>query len=345
MAPAPSMLRRGLSVVVPVRNAARTIGDCLRSLIAVLPAGESEIIVVDNGSTDGTLDIVSGLGVRLLTTTEAGVSGNRNRGADAACFDMLAFVDADCLACPGWFDSVRAGLADPTVGVCGDRYLLPSDAGWLATAWDRAHQSNTPPNAATEYVPGGNLAIRTDTFRRLGGFLTTMETGEDMDLCMRAKAGGWRVVRNAEMRMVHLGEPTTLSALRRRNAWHGRGARLFYASGRLCFATVCTAVFAISALASPLVLAAALYIDRPWLALGAALPLAIPAAYAVRYARDGSVWHAGQLWLAYIAYFIGRAQGLIMARLRPFQTGSAAVAARSAGEGTPEQRFRVEQRR
>ena len=87
-----------VSVIIPVLNGERTIRECLVSLLRVdyLPE-RGEILVVDNGSTDRTAEIINSFPVRYLGEERRGKSYARNRGIEASKGEILAFTDADCV--------------------------------------------------------------------------------------------------------------------------------------------------------------------------------------------------------------------------------------------------------
>ena len=107
-----------VSVVVPVYNGADTIEGLLQSLLALdYPAECHEIIVVDNGSTDHTRQIVGRYPVRLLEERETkGAAAARNKGIRHARCDIIAFTDADCVADPNWLKMLVADHEDPSIG-------------------------------------------------------------------------------------------------------------------------------------------------------------------------------------------------------------------------------------
>src|SRR5262245_13454924 len=93
------------TVIVAVYNGASTIEACVASLLALhYPRPDHEIIVVDNGSTDGTAAVLASFGdrVRVLTEPTRGASAARNRGIRHARGRVIAFTDADCTVEPGW---------------------------------------------------------------------------------------------------------------------------------------------------------------------------------------------------------------------------------------------------
>jgi len=84
------------SVIIPARNAARTIGECLLAVLSQsVPRSLYEIIVVDDGSTDATARIARSHNVRVIPQPPLGVAAARNTGARAARGEILLFVDAD----------------------------------------------------------------------------------------------------------------------------------------------------------------------------------------------------------------------------------------------------------
>src|SRR5947207_499564 len=98
-----------VTVVVPARNAEATLGRALDAIASQRLDEPWETIVVDDGSSDGTAGIAEGApgDVTVLRAGAAGPAAARNRGAEAARGEMLAFTDADCFPAPGW---LAAGL-------------------------------------------------------------------------------------------------------------------------------------------------------------------------------------------------------------------------------------------
>src|SRR5687767_11645745 len=95
------------SVIVPARDAEATLGDTLDALAGQEMSAEYEVIVVDDGSSDGTVAIAEHApGVKLLRQDRLGPGEARNTGARVARGRVLAFTDADCRPIPGW---LRAG--------------------------------------------------------------------------------------------------------------------------------------------------------------------------------------------------------------------------------------------
>ena len=112
-----------VSVIIPVLNGERTIRDCLVSLLRMdYPAGRRVILIVDNGSTDRTAEIIKGYPVHYLCEERRGAAAARNTGIQASSGAILAFTDADCVVSTGWASELVRGFEDEGVGgVEGER--------------------------------------------------------------------------------------------------------------------------------------------------------------------------------------------------------------------------------
>src|SRR5215213_2921854 len=157
------MARRGLvSVVLPVRNERRHLGDQLSALAEQTYDGPWELVVVDNGSTDGSGDVARSFAprvpaLRVVSAPRRGLNHARNAGVRAARGEVLAFCDADDVAAPGWLAALVEAL-DGEVDIAGgalERFALnDGDARTWRTSisWTDMRL----PNGFFEYVPGGN---------------------------------------------------------------------------------------------------------------------------------------------------------------------------------------------
>lgn len=109
-----------VSIVVPAYNEEKFIGDCLESLSNLsYPKCRYEIIVVDNCSKDNTATIAESMGAIVIRNAIGKVGAVRNQGATVARGEILAFIDADCIAGKNWLKSAIDKLKDPTVGAVG----------------------------------------------------------------------------------------------------------------------------------------------------------------------------------------------------------------------------------
>jgi glycosyltransferase involved in cell wall biosynthesis len=211
-----------VGAVVPCKNELATIERCLTALRAQEPA-PSPIVVVDNGSTDGSLEVAHRLADCVLNIPEITIGAMRNQGARALDqVDVIAFVDADCEVNPNWLASALNALRE--ADLVGWRSDAAPNAPWIAARWAaiEARQRH-----GESYVWSQHFAIRATVFKNLHGFDEHLPTGEDIDLSQRVIGMGGRIAFVPGMSAIHHGFPNTLSAFLRRERWHTRAPGWF----------------------------------------------------------------------------------------------------------------------
>ena len=178
-----------VSVVVPVLNGADTLGDTLSALVHQSGApSQTEILVVDNGSKDGTPDLVRRFPVTLLCESKRGPAAARNRGLNQARGEVVAFLDADTLPTRRWLSSITAPFADPHVMlVSGERHdyiaHTPSER-FMAQMGVYALEYNIF-SKGLPHVSSSNMAVRRSAALALNGFDEDFLTAEDFDFTLR----------------------------------------------------------------------------------------------------------------------------------------------------------------
>jgi len=187
-----------VSVVVCAYNAADTLEDCLSSLER-LNYPDYEVVLVNDGSRDGTPEIARAYtSVRTIDVyPNAGLSNARNVGAHAATGEIVAYCDADVRVDPEWLTYlVQPFLNDDVVGSGGPN-VVPGDDPWVAQCVARAPGGPThvlTDDRTAEHVPGCNMAFRRDALLSIGGFNPVfLRAGDDVDVCWRLQAKGWRI--------------------------------------------------------------------------------------------------------------------------------------------------------
>jgi glycosyltransferase involved in cell wall biosynthesis len=185
-----------ISVVVCSYNGSRTIDQCLESLFR-LDYTNYEVIVIDDGSTDATAEIASKYPVRLIRTSNHGLSAARNRGLAESTGEIIAYIDDDAYADPNWLRYLAITFQDSNYACIGGPNFAPPEDGLIAQCVARApggpvHVLNTDREA--EHVPGCNLAIRAAVLRDIGGFDPQFRAaGDDVDLCWRLTELGYKI--------------------------------------------------------------------------------------------------------------------------------------------------------
>lgn len=155
-----------ISVVVPARNEAATLGDTLARLTAGTPDGAVEVIVAVGGSTDGTA-AVAARGARVVSGADPSRAGLQNAGAQAAHGATLLFLHADTLLPPGWVAAVERALADP--GVVGGAFDFEfRERAWQLAAIAAINRLRT--RLTGNFYGDQAIFVRRAVFERLGGF-------------------------------------------------------------------------------------------------------------------------------------------------------------------------------
>lgn len=183
----------------------RNEGIRLRRCLASLQACGGRIVYVDSGSADGSLDVAAAAGAEIVVLDpEAPFTAARARNAGFARLSQgklpayVQFVDGDCELQPGWLDSARAFLdSHPDVAaVCGRRRERHPEQSVYNRIIDK--EWDTPPGETR--ACGGDVLMRAEAFRAVGGFDPRLIAGEEPELCVRLRAAGWRIWRlDAEM--------------------------------------------------------------------------------------------------------------------------------------------------
>jgi GT2 family glycosyltransferase len=204
-----------ISVVVLTLNEGDHLRRTVESLTATIAEGD-EIIVVDDGSVDGSADFLRGAGgpVTLVSSRDLGVSKGRNLGARHARGGLLVFSDAHVETPPGWCDPIREVLADPQTGAAATTLidlverecrgyglrLTGPDLGleWLDS--DREEPYSVP------LLTGAFYALRRDTFESVGGFDEGMVKwgSEDVELSIRLWLLGYDLRMIPQVEVAHL---------------------------------------------------------------------------------------------------------------------------------------------
>ena len=188
-----------VSVVVPVLNGEDTVRDCLVSLLATdYPEERYEIVVVDNGSTDGTREIVRRLPVRYVTEPERGLSHARNRGVEATDGDVVAFIDCDCFASTRWLSELVEGLeADGAHAATGEVVAYPpSTSAERYMAARKPFYSQWTSDGIRPWFQLGNAALRRPVFERTGLFDPRFSKAcENIDFSWRFFGAGFKLRR------------------------------------------------------------------------------------------------------------------------------------------------------
>jgi len=185
-----------VSVVIPARDAAATIGGCLDRLAAQTGGPAYELIVVDDRSTDETATVARNhpSGLRVVAGAGRGSYAARNAGAAVAAGEILAFTDADCLPAPGWLAAGVRALDEAGVDLVGGRLVITGGPRTGPARYDRGSYLQQQQFVAEQgFAATANLLVRRSVFDRLGGFDAGLHSGGDVEFGGRATAAGLRL--------------------------------------------------------------------------------------------------------------------------------------------------------
>jgi glycosyltransferase involved in cell wall biosynthesis len=184
-----------------------------------------EILVVDNGSTDHTREVVQAAQqqsgrVRYFYEPKLGLSVARNSGVEQVRGEIVCFGDDDALTAPDFVREILSSFRDPGVLCVGGRIVASWPDGtppeWFATHYGNVVGQTSFGDTArwlkgNEFPFGGNISIRKETFHQMGGFNESLGKrgenniwGEEMDLCHRMQQQGLRFLYNPRARVDHI---------------------------------------------------------------------------------------------------------------------------------------------
>lgn len=200
-------------MVVPTLNEGERLRRTVEQLLDTLPVG-GEVVVVDDGSTDGSAEGLAALGVRTLRTERLGVTGARNFGGAHARGQVLVFADAHVDVPTDWWPPLAEELARPRVGAVAPAITVmgaPDSKGfglrWASPAMDVSwlDQRGSRPYAVP-LLPGAFLAVRRATFEAVGGFDPGLRVwgSEDAELSLRLWLLGYEQRLVPQVEVAHL---------------------------------------------------------------------------------------------------------------------------------------------
>jgi hypothetical protein len=211
-----------VSVVVACYNAAPTLNQCLCSLVQ-LDYPNYEVIVIDDGSQDGTPGIASRYPVRCISTQNGGLGGARNLGIAEATGDIIAFLDSDAYADPDWLYHLVTTLEGKDAAAVGGPNLSPPEDGFMAQCIDRSPGNPTHvllDDVLAEHVPGCNMAFRKEALKEIGGFDPVhLAAGDDVDVCWKLQARGKRIAFSPSALVWHHRRPSVRAFLRQQKGY------------------------------------------------------------------------------------------------------------------------------
>ena len=300
--------RRIVSVVVPASNEGASISATVRAVLAqATPEVELEVIVVDDRSTDDTVQRARAAGATVLSLSGARSGGNpaaaRNLGARESRGDPIIFLDADCTPLPGWLEA----------------FLRAHDAGEVVVGGALDLPPGLPPSARCDYYcgwylihsgrkagrvphhPPPNLSVRRNAFFSTSGFTERQPfsyTNEERHWLGELRAKGHDIWFEPKAAVYHWNRPGFGNLLRRNYRWAYTAAEAKHETGSARMAWIYRAPWLVVLLSFPLVLAQTVFIIGSWLRAGRLEPLLMaPGILISRLAYAAGMSVGGFRWL------------------------------------------------
>ena len=223
-----------LSIIVVTYNESQHVARLQRSIKKLdKPEGvQVQSILVDGGSQDGTAEAARRAGYsRVIELPGANIPVCRNRGAEAAQGDWLAYVDGDCELAPDWLMTAYPLLTGCEAVMLGWPARPPDPMNAMQSAWN-FHWLNKNPrledfmgrrvvrHEGFRLATTRNMILHKSVFTTVQGFNEELPTGEDTDFAFRAYMADVPVLGVPDLKVVHHGEPVTLRQFYKQQVWH-----------------------------------------------------------------------------------------------------------------------------
>ncbi|MGD9852432.1 MAG: glycosyltransferase family 2 protein [Nitrospirales bacterium] len=226
-----------VSIIIPTYNRPDQLSSCLQAIDRLTyPRDRFEVIVVDDGSRvplNSTVEHFSHrMAIKLVSQNNSGPAIARNRGADEAKGEILAFIDDDCTPSPGWLhaivdtyrDAPDCGIGGKTINILTNNLYAETSQMLLDYLYEYYNQDLQSP----KFFASNNLAFSRSAFLKSGGFspIYRVPAGEDRELCDRWTTQG-RHLRFAPDAIVFHAHPLNCRTLWRQHFNYGKGAFFF----------------------------------------------------------------------------------------------------------------------
>ena len=211
-----------VSIIVPVYNGERTIGNCIESLLSLnYSHSKYEVIIVDNNSKDATLKIINKYPVTSLMENRIQSSyATRNTGLKKATGKIIAFTDSDCIAHKDWVMKSVECFQDETIGCVAGKIEGYSPSNYIEEYLVRSGALIQGSTRFLPYAQTANAVYRREVFDKIGCFEENWISGGDADLTWRMLLhSGYRIQHCDEALIYHVHRSTLKGFFKQRMTW------------------------------------------------------------------------------------------------------------------------------
>jgi len=221
------------SIIIPAYNAVRTLEKCLVSLSNQSISNEAyEVIVVDDGSTDSTPDIIRRFPVKYFWQPNQGPAAARNKGAREAQGDIILFTDADCVPEYSWIEEMVKPFNNPAIIAVKGAYKTDQKSLTARFAQIEFEErfDMLKKIESIDMVDTYSAGYRKSVFLSFGGFDPSfpVANNEDTDLSYKMSKAGYRMVFNPHAIVYHLNHPDSIEQYARLKFWRGYWRMVVY---------------------------------------------------------------------------------------------------------------------
>jgi glycosyltransferase involved in cell wall biosynthesis len=202
-----------VSVVVPTYNRKESLRKCLDSIFMQSYTRDIEVLVVDDGSTDGTRELLeqyamSNPRLRFFRQDNRGPSASRNKGIENARGDILCFTDDDCRVSEDWISKLVVGFKDEKIGGVGGKIQTHKPTTLIQRYVEDSRLLNQEKFKSTNFLITGNVAYKRNVLLEAGGFDVLLNACEDLDLSIRVQFLGYHLGYVDDAVVYHMFDPT-----------------------------------------------------------------------------------------------------------------------------------------
>lgn len=211
-----------VSIYIPAYNAGKHIKLCLESVFKqTYPV--TEVIVVDDGSTDNTVEVSRKFGVNLISHPyNMGLAVSRNTAIKSAAGEFIAAVDSDCVLDPKWLWELMKNLSNEKIAGAGG-ILLENHSGYGTAYWrqKRMGQDWGPQTKSVPFLFGSNTVFRKTVLQEVNLYNSVFNTNyEDVDISRRITKSGYELLYIPNAKSFHLKTDSLFSLFKRFWSWN-----------------------------------------------------------------------------------------------------------------------------